>query len=238
MSSEIITSNDLKKILASAFPARANTTITEVTLPYTPPCNGILFGYLRASAQGRAYKHLYNATPDLWDFYQAAGGYSSFASFVEQNKVVSERAVANLQQQYYYFMPLDGTSPLFGGSADAVVEEGTKTCTGPVTWWWRKWESGIVDLWGESTASEAAYGAAVLSWYPHSRTLTFPFQIKDAAGSYSVYCGSGWGIPGAAFPYSHDSSPNFITQSNIYSLASSSGTLSVTYKIQLTARWK
>ena len=142
MSTEIITSNDLKKILASAFPARANTTITEVTLPYTPPCNGILFGQLRATAQGRAYKHLYNATPDLWDFYQVAGGYTTFASFVEKNKAVSERAVANLQQQFYYFVPLDGTSPLFGGSADAIIEQGTN---------YRKWSSGLAECWGSAT---------------------------------------------------------------------------------------
>lgn len=143
MSSEIITSNDLKKILASAFPARANTTITSITLPYTPPCNGLFLGMLRAAAQGRAYKQYSNTEPSLWDFYQVAGGYSTFASFVQAGKEIAQTATANISDApYYFFVPLDGTSPLFGGSADAIIEQGTN---------YRKWSSGLAECWGSAT---------------------------------------------------------------------------------------
>lgn len=167
--SETITKADLENVLNEVLPIRADTTIISVTLPFTPPCNGILFGQLRATAQGRAYKHMYNATPDLWDFYQVAGGYAVFASFVEKNKEVSERAVSNLQQQFYYFMSLDGTSPLFGGNADAVIEQGTNT-----NGTYRKWASGILEQWGHVTigSNSAAQWTYPVSFYSTDIEMT------------------------------------------------------------------
>ena len=118
---------------------------------------------------------------------------------------------------------------------DWIVEEGVSGI-----WTYRKWNSGFVDMWGVSTDTEAPYTTTAQYgyWYPHNRTIEFPFPISYASGSYSVFCGSAWGIPGAPFPYSHDDSQTPITSSRIYALASNSSTIKVTYKIQLHGRWK
>ena len=129
----------------------------------------------------------------------------------------------------------DGTTwNLVSEAADYIVEEGTSGI-----WTYRKWASGVVDMWGVSTGSEAPYGGVTYGyWYPHSRSITFPFSIKNVSASYNVLCGSGWAIPGANFPYSHNDSSSGITSSTIYSLASTSGTISVTYKIVVHGLWK
>lgn len=117
---------------------------------------------------------------------------------------------------------------------DYIVEQGTSGI-----WTYRKWDSGICDLWGVSTGSEAPYNGPIYGyWYGHSRTINFPFSIKDASGSYSVFAGKGWAIPGGNFPYSHTATPTAISSSPIYALSSDSGTISVTYKITVHGRWK
>jgi len=120
--------------------------------------------------------------------------------------------------------------------ADYVVDQGTSGI-----WTYRKWNSGICDLWGVlAVTSQAPYSTSAQFgyWYSHSSDVTFPFPIKNVSGSYSVLGGSAWAIAGAAFPYSHTNTPDFITTSKIYCLTSQSGSINVTYKIIIHGRWK
>lgn len=119
---------------------------------------------------------------------------------------------------------------------DYVVEQGIKDI-----WTYRKWNSGLCDLWGVYHVSgQAPYNTAVVYgyWYRHTSTIYFPFPIKNVSGSYSVLGGSAWAIAGAYFPCSDDDSPSFISSSPIFCLVSTSGSIDITYKIILHGRWK
>lgn len=83
------------------------TTVKEVTLPYTPPANGIIIIILRASATGRFYETYANATPNICDGYTIASGYTQGATFVQKNQQVRVTGAGNLSGHYYYFIPLN-----------------------------------------------------------------------------------------------------------------------------------
>lgn len=116
---------------------------------------------------------------------------------------------------------------------DYIVEQGQSGI-----WNYKKYASGLVELWGVSSESSTPYGSKIYDyWYGHRRTLTFPFPIKHVTGVYNVGT-AGWQIPGTTFPYSDDDTPDFINDSMIYGLVAASGTRTVTFKIKLTALWK
>lgn len=130
-----------------------------------------------------------------------------------------------------YLTPNDG--------ADYVVETGSTTTSG-ISWTYRKWNSGICDLWGTYVVSQAPYNTTVVYgyWYRHMSTIYFPFPIKEVAGSYTVNGGNSWAIPGVEFPYSLDGTPNFIESTSLYSLTATSGTVTMVYKMTLHGKWK
>ena len=87
----------------------APVTITNVSLPFTPNCNGFLFVLLRANTQGRVYETFINTTPNIADGYAVAGGYVNVLLFVEKGKAVSSSAIYNTQGVVvHYFIPLVG----------------------------------------------------------------------------------------------------------------------------------
>lgn len=85
------------------------TTITQVALPYTPPCNGLLLAFVRGNAAGRSYVSLNNATPSLIDNSQVNQGYYTQVVFVEKDRTVSVASSYNLYGNVqYWFIPLVG----------------------------------------------------------------------------------------------------------------------------------
>lgn len=83
------------------------TTVKEVTLPYTPPANGILLILIRASATGRFYETYSNALPGICDGYTVASGYTQGASFVKKGEQVKVTGSGNILHHFYYFVPLN-----------------------------------------------------------------------------------------------------------------------------------
>ena len=130
----------LKETLAKILKIIKPATCTAVSFPFTPPCNGLLIGLIRAGAQGRCYALLTNAEPNIIDCYQTSGGYCVGAVFVTKNRKVDQNGSSNLESAVYYFIPLVGgvlrnpvisrltsifTSLLFGGDVDEAVIETT-----------------------------------------------------------------------------------------------------------------
>lgn len=125
--------NDLIKLVRKL---NSPTTITQVALPYTPPCNGLLLAFVRGNAAGRSYVSLNNATPTLIDNYQVNQGYYTQVVFVKKDLTVSVASSYNLYGNVqYWFIPLVGgvllssifkafsdfTSHLFGGDVDERI---------------------------------------------------------------------------------------------------------------------
>ncbi len=96
---------DLKELIAKMVKP---SSCTLVTLPFTPSCNGLLLCLIRVSASTRAYIIFSNATPNIADTYQVAGGYSIQPVFVTKGNKVSETGSYNIQEKAYYFIPLVG----------------------------------------------------------------------------------------------------------------------------------
>lgn len=100
----------LKELIAKACrPA----SVTSVSLPFTPPSNGLLIVVLRAQATGRSYAIFSNASPGIADGYTAQDSYYNATLFVTKGKTVSISESANIRSdQQYWFIPLVG-----GGTA-------------------------------------------------------------------------------------------------------------------------
>lgn len=100
---------DLKEWIAKV---TRPSSATSVTIPFTPTCNGLLIGNIRANATGRTYVLFNNAKPGIIDGYTIAQGYFLGTVFVEKGKQVSYSGSANVSNTEYYFIPLVG-----GGTA-------------------------------------------------------------------------------------------------------------------------
>ena len=98
----------LKKWMEKMTRAVKPATCTAVSFPFTPTCNGLLIGLIRAGAQGRCYVTLTNAIPNIIDAYQVAGGYCVGAVFVTKNNKVEQSGSSNIASTTYYFIPLVG----------------------------------------------------------------------------------------------------------------------------------
>ena len=83
-----------------------------VTIPFVPPCNGLLIVQLRAKEQGRTYEIFKNTLPAIADGYGLAGNYMCTVLFVEKGKQVSVSSNYNIDSTAHYFVPLVG-----GGTA-------------------------------------------------------------------------------------------------------------------------
>ena len=83
------------------------TTVKQISLPYTPPANGLVIIVLRASATGRFYESYNNATPNLCDAYTVGNNYAQGIVFVEKGKQMSVAAASNLSSHQYFFIPLN-----------------------------------------------------------------------------------------------------------------------------------
>ena len=97
----------LTKILGTIEQILTPTTATEVEMPFTPPCNGILLVRLRTNAQGRSYEYFNNTNPTNVEGYNVLDGYFSGIVCVTKNNevTVSTRSNVHTGQQKYIFIP-------------------------------------------------------------------------------------------------------------------------------------
>lgn len=75
-----------------------------------------------------------------------------------------------------------------GGSADYIVEENTETQTG-ITWYYRKWASGIAECWGRfiSTVTWSKWGNAYQGT-PSPSYVTYPTGLFSTNPILSAVC--------------------------------------------------
>lgn len=81
-------------------------TCQQVTLPFTPPCNGLLIVRMRTTTTGRFYEAYTNTKPAGTDGYNTTEGYGITPHFVEKGKQVAVTARSNVKDQLYMFIPL------------------------------------------------------------------------------------------------------------------------------------
>lgn len=79
---------------------------TGITIPFTPPCDGFLIGCIRGSSSGRFYDTYSNTWPGIIDGYGGGSTYTSVTMFVRKNNTVTRTGTTNVQQRFYYFVPL------------------------------------------------------------------------------------------------------------------------------------
>lgn len=85
-----------------------NMKMQSVTLPFTPPSNGLLLCELRlASTNGRGYITYSGTWPALIDGYNTASSFISGTLFVTKGVTVSQGEVSNVQTVNYRFISLD-----------------------------------------------------------------------------------------------------------------------------------
>lgn len=80
------------------------TSVSVVTLPFTPTHDGILIVIVRANTQGRVYQVLTNTLPAVADGYQAATGFINAAVYVEAGKQVALQEQSNVYDAQYFLL--------------------------------------------------------------------------------------------------------------------------------------
>lgn len=145
--SETITRNDLTNILNEVLPFFAEApNVTAVSLPFTPPSNGLLFTQIRNNnSAGRTYIQYTNATPDLIDANLTANAYTQGVSFVKKDLQVTQANIANVSNKAWYFVPLDTKYHGYADMLDTFYPIGSyyetsDTNFDPNTAWGGTWE--------------------------------------------------------------------------------------------------
>ena len=79
----------------------------NVSVPFTPPCNGFLIATIRAtSTTGRAYDIYSGTWPGIVDGYSVGQMYTTVPLFVRKGVTVTRTGTTNVSQRSYYFIPL------------------------------------------------------------------------------------------------------------------------------------
>lgn len=159
---------------------------TPVTLPFTPPTNGLLLTEMRASSAGRTYVTYSNATPGIVDGVLGASTYCTGVSFVTKDNQVTQTDSYNLQSIQWRFVPLDiklSSEREISTEADWVIENGTSGI-----WTYRKWNSGIAECWGNTTKSVTGTSmTAPFSGYNYDcGYFTFPTNLFTSTPTITV----------------------------------------------------
>lgn len=114
-------------------------------------------------------------------------------------------------------------------SADHIVEQGKKGI-----WTYRKWDSGIVEVWGRWSETLTNYNTSN-NYYGYTSTHSLPFKILDPVVTYTVRVANGFAITASAFKYATYSSINTL---QLYALSNLSGSQSTTWVADIKGRWK
>lgn len=114
-------------------------------------------------------------------------------------------------------------------SNDFIVSQGRDD-----TWTWRKWNSGIVEVWGRWSETLTNYSTSN-NYHGYTSTHSLPFSILDPVVTYTVRVANGFAIPASAFKYATYSSINTL---QLYALSNLSGSQSTTWVADIKGRWK
>ena len=117
-----------------------------------------------------------------------------------------------------------------GGQADWIVEQGTSG-----VWFYRKWNSGNVELWGEWTETKAHYSTVASALYGYTSQQELPFSVYTPRAVYSARVGSGFALAGTANQFCNE---DVITHITVYCLATGSGSQPTTWQVYLKGTWK
>lgn len=102
-------------------------------------------------------------------------------------------------------------------------------------WSYRKWSSGMCELWGKWTETKSNY-STVSPFYGYvSSNQNLPFTVYSAVASYVVKVGTGFGVPASGMG-SIDTEP--LTQIKGYALGTASGSQTTVWSFHIKGRWK
>lgn len=111
---------------------------------------------------------------------------------------------------------------------DYIVEEGTSGI-----WTYRKWNSGITEIWGLYSGNMTAYSTVYYGWYPFVKTLNLPYRVYNPNINFIFQFASTYCIPMGIGTHA----PAWLDAFNVYGFASQSSGLG-TFNIQIKGRWK
>lgn len=166
----------LKKWMEKMTRAVKPTTCTAVSFPFTPTCNGLLIGLIRAGVQGRCYVTLTNAIPNIIDAYQVAGGYCVGAVFVTKNNKVEQSGSSNILQTSYYFIPLVG-----GVLRNPVISRLTAILTSLLS------GGDVVEAEHKEAVGE---GARKTTEYSDNKTSRISYNKRYSTNIWGIFLGS------------------------------------------------
>lgn len=111
--------------------------------------------------------------------------------------------------------------------ADYVVEEGTSG-----VWTYRKWNSGVMEMWGEVTQTLTNYTTVGGVFGGYYSIINLPLSFIDSPHlNYNVNISNGFGIAASA----GNTGTNYFRW---HGLGTVIGTCSCTVKAHLRGRWK
>lgn len=113
---------------------------------------------------------------------------------------------------------------------DYVVKQGKSGI-----WTYRKWDSGVCELWGRHSATLSNY-ATVNSWYGYNTgAIDLPFKVYSPCTQISAKVGSGFAHSGNCYSASNNAS---ITKITGYCIANQSGSQSTVWHFYIIGTWK
>ena len=187
----------------------------------TPALNSTTYQVLRAAS---------NSTEPTWGkvtnaFLGTASATptASYVAIFDSSKHMNSEDMA--EQDVSDFV--DSLEPSASGVADYVIEQGTDGI-----WTYRKWNSGVSECWGANTYSLTHY-ATVGTFYGYYTSVTFPTGLFIARPTflYNTTVSNNFAWAGPVLGLTE-------TGSNVYAIATSSGTQSVSFDMRAKGRWK
>ncbi len=113
---------------------------------------------------------------------------------------------------------------------DYVIDQGTSDI-----WRYRKWNSGIVELWGRWSGTLTNY-ATVLTWYGYNTgSINLPFTVYEPCTQVSAKVGTGFAHSGNCYTAAANASISSIIG---YAIANSSGSQACVFHFRIDGRWK
>lgn len=118
-----------------------------------------------------------------------------------------------------------------GGSADYIVDEGTAT-VGACSWTYRKWASGLAELWGYVSTSVASYASLGNYGYAYYLDVNYPFTLT---GVTSIQSNT---QVATQLTDSMAGGDNLTTTVRLYAKCPLSGTQTFKSRVYITGTWR
>ena len=113
---------------------------------------------------------------------------------------------------------------------DYIVEQGTSGI-----WTYRKWNSGVCELWGKWEETLSNYSTASPLYGYMSSTKNLPFTVYDPVVSYIVKVGTGFAMPASGMGSIDTSTLNQIKG---YAMGTANGSNATIWSFYVKGTWK